>query len=49
MTKKDDAPQIVIQSLQSEVVEAAVVGLSPLIVHRMAEKARQELLLPKLG
>lgn len=47
MAKKDEAPQVYIQDLRSEVVEVAIVGTSPLIVHRMAEKARQELLLPK--
>lgn len=38
---------IVIEPLSLETVAVAIVGKTPLIMHRMSEKAKQELLMPK--
>jgi hypothetical protein len=48
-TKEEKSNQIVIVPLRAGIANCYVLGTSPLIMNRMAEKARQELLLPRAG
>jgi hypothetical protein len=48
MVTKAQAPtEIVIQPIQTETITVAIQGTRPLILNRLAEKARHELLMPK--
>jgi hypothetical protein len=47
MKKTTERESIVITTMQEAAIECYLVGRSPLIINRLAEKARQELLLPR--
>jgi hypothetical protein len=47
MAKKKEEPGIYITEVSESTVECFIVGRTPLIINRLAEKARQELLMPK--
>ena len=47
MAKAPDSGEISVLKIQQGVVEFCLLGTSPLIFNRMAEKAKRELLMPK--
>lgn len=46
-TSKQASAEIIVDPIKTETIELNVLGLSPLICNRLAEKARHELLMPK--
>ena len=45
--KASESKEIIVQHVDEKSLEVYLIGKTPLIINRMAEKARQELLLPK--
>lgn len=47
MAKEKKESAIIVEPIRTQTIKLAVIGESPLILNRMSQKARQELLLPK--